>query len=235
METLSVACEACPVRNKAICAALSGPELSGLRQIRRHQFIPAGQTLVWEGDDAFVVASVTAGVLKLTKSLGDGKEQIVGLAFPADFVGRPFHDKTMSTVTALTDTEVCVFRREDFDNFAREHPELEHKLLERTLAELERAREWMTRLGRKTASEKVSSFVLDISERLSAETCHGSTVLDRFELPFGRQQVADILGLTIETVSRQMTSLKRQGLIGLSGRRTIQILNREGLAKAAES
>lgn len=234
MEQLSVACESCSVRNKAICAALDSAELFALRQIRRHQRIPAGQTLAWEGDDAFVVASVTSGVLKLTKSLGDGREQIVGLAFPADFVGRPFHSKTTNTVTALTDTDVCVFRREDFDNFAREHPQLEHKLLERTLAELDLARDWMTRLGRKSANERVSSFLIDISERLSADTCAGFTAKDEFELPFGRQQIADILGLTIETVSRQLTALKNSGLIELSGRRTVHILNRAALSETVE-
>jgi|TARA_R100000501_G_scaffold12618_1_gene23235 CRP/FNR family transcriptional regulator len=235
MEQVSVACATCAVRNQAICAALDSAELTALSRIRRHQHLSAGQTLAWEGDDAFVVASVTSGVLKLTKSLGDGREQIVGLAFPADFIGRPFHSKTTNTVTALTDTDICVFRRSDFENYASDHPQLERKLLERTLAELDRARDWMTRLGRKSASEKICSFLIDISERLSADTCIGATTADEFELPFGRQQVADILGLTIETVSRQLTALKRGGLIDLSGRRTIHILDRTPLVEAAET
>src|SRR3546814_13421672 len=76
----------------------------------------------------------------------------------SDFIGRPFGGKSGQGVTALTDAKVCVFSRRDFDAFAREHPKLEHKLLERTLGELDRTRRWMLLLGRKSAAEKMASF-----------------------------------------------------------------------------
>jgi CRP/FNR family transcriptional regulator len=112
---------------------------------------------------------------------------------------------------------------------------LEHKLLERTLAELDRTRSWMMLLGRKTAPEKIATFLLEMSERL-AET--GCTPLapgpaTRFTLPFSRQQVADVLGLTIETVSRQFTKLKNEGVIDLPARRDVEILNRSSLVALA--
>ena len=103
-----------------------------------------------------------------------------------------------------------------------------------TLAELERTRSWMLLLGRKSASEKVATFLIDMSERLVDAGCEGDdSARTRFELPFSRQQVADVLGLTIETVSRQFTRLKADGLIDLPSRREVVIIDREGLAAEA--
>ena len=129
------ACGDCPVRNHAICSALEDSELAILRRIGRVQDIPAGQTLMWEGDEASVVANVVEGVMKLSTSLGDGREQIVGVAYPADFIGRPFGERVPYTVTAITDVRVRSFQRAGFEKFAQEHPKLEHKTLERTLAD----------------------------------------------------------------------------------------------------
>ncbi len=128
-----------------------------------------------------------------------------------------------------------MFSRKDFDAFAREHPSLEHKLLQRTLAELDRTRRWMLLLGRKSAGEKVASFLLEMSERLVEPGCVDAPdqPLRRFALPFSRQQVADVLGLTIETVSRQFTRLKADGLIDLPSRREVVIIDRLGLAAEA--
>jgi CRP/FNR family transcriptional regulator, anaerobic regulatory protein len=227
-------CDTCLVRNRAICAVLDSDELQSLNRIGRTRSIAAGQALIWEGDDSLLVANVVEGVLKLSTGTGDGREQIVGIVYPADFIGRPFGARSQHTVTALTDARVCTFTRGDFDGFARQHPELEHKLLQRTLTELDRARHWMLLLGRKSATEKMATFLLEMSERLVDASCSTSDgPLDRFTLPFGRQQVADILGLTIETVSRQLTRLKADGYIDLPSRRDIVIVDRQSLADLA--
>lgn len=227
-------CDTCLVRNRAICSVLDSAELTVLNRIGRTRSIAAGQTLMWEGDDSLMVANVIDGVLKLSTGTGDGREQIVGIVYPADFIGRPFGMRSQQTVTALSDARVCTFTRGDFDAFARQHPELEHKLLERTLTELDRARHWMLLLGRKSAVEKLASFLLEMSERLVDHHCAKvGEPLERFTLPFGRQQIADILGLTIETVSRQLTKLRADGYIDLPSRRDIVIKNRGGLAGLA--
>jgi CRP/FNR family transcriptional regulator len=225
------ACDACAVRGRAICAALEAGELEALSAIGRRRSIAAGQSLIWEGDDSMLVANVIKGVLKLSTGTPDGRELIVGVVYPSDFIGRPFGATTRHTVTALTDARVCVFSRADFDGFAKSHPALEHKLLTRTLTELDRTRRWMLLLGRKGAQEKVATFLLDMSERLLDLGRDSAQVrpLDRFELPFSRQQVADILGLTIETVSRQLTALKREGVIELPSRRAVVIRDRAAL------
>ena len=204
----------------------------------RRRSVAAGEPLIWEDDDSLLVANVIEGVLKLTTSTADGREQIVGVAYPSDFIGRPFGQTSAASVVALTDARVCVFARNDFDRFAREHPELEHKLLERTLAELDRTRSWMMLLGRKSAPEKIATFLLDMSERLADNGCMHQPGSQNgpartFTLPFSRQQVADLLGLTIETVSRQFTKLKADGVVALPGRRDVEILDRAALEMLA--
>jgi len=219
------ACDTCVVRNRAICAALDQDEIEALNAIGRRRNLTPGEALMWEGEDSVLVANVIEGVLKLSTGTEDGREQIVGVVYPSDFIGRPFGSTTGHGVSALTDARVCVFSRKDFDAFAREHPALEHKLLQRTLGELDRTRRWMLLLGRKSASEKVASFLMETAERLSNATCEtqDNHTVTRFVLPFSRQQIADVLGLTIETVSRQFTKLKNEGIIDLPSRREVVI------------
>ena len=187
-------CEACAIRNRAICADLDEQEIGLLNGIGRRRQLTAGEQLMWEGDEAVLVANVIDGVLKLSSHAADGKEQILGLVYPSDFLGRPFGQTTPYGVEALTDASICVFERSDFDRFAREHPRLEHKLLERTLTELDRTRRWMVLLGRMNAEQKVASFLLEMADRLGLSATDGPV---RFTLPLSRQQIADVLGLTI--------------------------------------
>lgn len=225
-------CSTCIVRNRAICASLNSEELAILGKMGRRQRVKAGQTLLWEGDDAPVVANVLTGVLKLAVSTADGREQIVGIVFPADFIGRPFGKESPYSVTAMTDADVCIFNRNSFDAFAGVHLDLQQKLLRRTLDELDRARHWMMLLGRKSASEKVASFLLEISERLSGYSGQGEEH-EGFELPFGRQQIADILGLTIETTCRQLTRMRSDGVLDLPSRREVVINDRAAMEAMA--
>lgn len=228
------ACAACAIRNRAICADLDTTEINLLNGLGRRRRLKAGEQLLWEGDEAVLVANVIEGVLKLSSGTADGKEQILGIVYPSDFLGRPFGETTPYGVEALTDAYVCVFQRADFDRFAREHPRLEHKLLERTLAELDRTRRWMLLLGRMNAEQKVATFLLEMEERLSVGGCTGPvTQRESFTLPLSRQQIADVLGLTIETVSRQFTRFKADGLIDLPSRREVTILERAALEDRA--
>lgn len=228
-------CDLCVVRNRAICSALNPTELEALNAIGRRRTLAAGESLMWEGEESVLVANVIEGVLKLSTGTEDGREQIVGVVYPSDFIGRPFGTTSAHGVTALTDARVCVFSRRDFEAFAQSHPGLEHKLLERTLGELDRTRRWMLLLGRKSAAEKVASFLLEMSERLVDPGCQASFEQRerRMALPFSRQQIADVLGLTIETVSRQFTRLKAEGIIDLPSRREVVIRDPDALAAEA--
>ncbi len=228
-------CDTCLVRNRAICGVLERDVLEDLNRIGRRRKIRRGETVIWEGDDAPVVANVIEGVLKLTTTTGDGREQIVGVSFPSDFIGRPFGKSSANSATALADGELCIFTRANFDAFAKDHPELEHELLERTLTELDRAREWMLLLGRKSASERLATLLVEMARRIGRQSCSGpAQPASEIDLPLSRQQIADLLGLTVETVSRQLTKLREAGIIATPDRRTVEILDQIALEAAAD-
>jgi CRP/FNR family transcriptional regulator len=227
-------CTECSVREAAICQSLSPDELDALNRLGRQRTIERGQALLWQGDESVVVGNVIEGVLKLSASTADGRDQTLGIMFPSDFIGRPFGPTTDHSVVALTDARICTFPRSAFDEFARQHPTLEHKLLRRTLTELDRTRHWMLLLGRKSANERVAAFLLEMCMRLSPP-CKPDAEADttRFELPFGRKDIGDLLGLTIETVSRQITRLRDEGVIDTPNRRSIVVLDMEALEACA--
>lgn len=214
-------CTDCPIRYRAVCAHCEGEELVDLEEMKFYRTYEAGQPIVWEGDRMDFVGSVVTGVASLTQTLEDGRTQMVGLLLPSDFLGRPGRDQAAYNATAATKVVLCCFRRKPFDQMMRATPHLAHRLLEMTLDELDAAREWMLLLGRKTAREKIASFISIIARRQAAlhkRQPGGRMVLD---LPLTREAMADYLGLTIETVSRQITALKRDGVIELEGKRGV--------------
>jgi CRP/FNR family transcriptional regulator, anaerobic regulatory protein len=225
-------CAQCSVRETAICRSLSPCQLDALNCLGQHRLIERGHTVMWEGDPSLLVGNIIEGVLKLSASTADGRDQTLGIMFPADFIGRPFGVTSSHSITALTDAKICTFTRTEFDHFARDHHALEHALLARTLDELDRTRQWMVLLARKSAGERVAAFLLDMAARLARHAPDGKPV--RFELPFGRQDMADLLGLTIETVSRQMTRLRDAGVIATPSRRAVVILDKAALEACAE-
>lgn len=228
------ACSTCSVRERAICQSLSEGELHDLNRIGRTQMLKRGQTLLWQGDESLSVGNVIEGVLKLSAATMNGRDQTLGIMFASDFIGRPFGSTSTHSVVALTDAKVCTFPRGAFDDFARGHPDLEHRLLQRTLNELDNARQWMVLLGRKGANERVAAFLLEMVKRLGCCETDGDDEPIRFELPFGRQDIADLLGLTIETVSRQITRLREQGIIDCPNRRSVVVLDRAALEDCAD-
>lgn len=229
-------CGNCSVREAAICRSLSPCELEELKSLGCERVIEQGHTVMWEGDESVMVGNIIEGVFKLTASTADGEEQTLGIMFPSDFIGRPFGATSSHSVTALTDARICTFPRAAFDHFARDHADLEHSLLSRSLTELDRARQWMVILARKSARARVATFLLEMAERLAPDA--GGAYGDkpaRFELPFGRQDMADMLGLTIETVSRQLTRLRSEGVIETPNRRSLAVLDRRALEAFAKA
>ena len=229
-------CADCAVRDTALCASLNDEELAQLNRIGRRVRLAKGETLQFAGDDSLVFANVVDGVLKLSTSTADGREQIVGLLYPADFLGRLFAVRVDYDCTALTDADLCIFPRKGFERALSDFHKLERSLLERTMVELDRTREWMLLLGRKSAEEKVASFLINITERLKPEGCAGrGDGVQTYVLPLTRGQIADVLGLTIETVSRQLTRLKTAGIIALPSTREVTILKSRQLEAMTEA
>ncbi len=218
-------CAACAGRQTAVCASFADHELMALHAIGRRRILSAGQVLIWAGDPSSVCASLVSGVLKVVREEPDGRAQIVALLFPGDFVGELFVEHASETVVALADANLCLYPRGALERVLARQPAAGRLLLRRALATLAETRLWMLTLGRRHAPEKVAAFLLDMDRRLGSR--------DTFELPMRRAAIGEVLGLTIETVSRQMSALTGAGLIALPGGRHVRLLDRAGLARIA--
>lgn len=233
---LNATCRGCAVRDRALCASLTDAELEPLAGLGVQRRLGRGDTLVREGDPPMVCANVQSGVMKIAQVTPGGSEAIVGLLYPGDMVGRPFAGITDHDVVALSDVQLCVFPRAAFERALTDHGRMERMLLERTLSELDRARRRLLRMGRASALARVAGFIDDMARRFAPAA--GDPGQDArqpgFDLPLSRGEMADLLGLTIETVSRQMTRLKTAGIIGLPGGRAVLVHDPVALADAAE-
>lgn len=225
-------CGGCPIRHRAVCARCDADELLMLERMKSYRTYAAGQPIVWSGDAMDFVGSVVTGVATLTHTMEDGRRQMIGLLLPSDFVGRPGRPRARYDVTAVTDVVMCCFRMKPFEDLLRTTPHVAQQVLDMTLDELDAAREWLLLLGRKTAREKIASLLLIIARRedLREPKDGGTRTID---LPLTRVQMADYLALTLETVSRQMSALRRDGLIALDGTRRVVIRDVAALADAA--
>jgi len=169
------------------------------------------------------VGSIVSGIASLTQTMEDGRTQMVGLLLPSDFVGRPGRDGAAYDVVATTNLVMCCFRKKPFEKMMCETSHLAQRLLQMTLDELDAAREWMLVLGRKTAREKIASLLSIIARRDASLTPKGLIGPVVFDLPLTREAMADYLGLTLETVSRQISALKKDGVIELEGKRHVTV------------
>lgn len=213
-------CASCEARHRGICGALTAEQLTLLAKASSKRRAEEGSELIGDAETIESYANVLSGVVKLTKMLSDGRQQIVGLQFAPDFVGRPFRAESTLTAEAATEVELCSFPRTAVERMMAEQPDLEHRLLKQTLKELDEARDWMLTLGRKTAAEKVASFLLMIARNIDPAAKAGQRAVT-FDLPLSRAEIADFLGLTIETVSRQFTRLRTEGVIRIEHSRHI--------------
>ncbi len=213
-------CASCEARHRGICGALNADQLVALAKSSSKHRADIGKELIGEAESIDHYSNVMSGVVKLTKTLPDGRQQIVGLQFAPDFLGRPFKAESAVRAEAATQVELCSFPRGALERMMAEQPGLEHRLLDQTLKELDQARDWMVTLGRKTAGEKVASFLLMIARNIdpTAGTDRRSAA---FELPLSRAEAADFLGLTIETVSRQLTRLRGDKVIRIENNRRV--------------
>ncbi|MDO5705160.1 MAG: Crp/Fnr family transcriptional regulator [Paracoccus sp. (in: a-proteobacteria)] len=216
-------CADCPIRYRAVCARCETDELDTLEAVKFYRRFEAGQVILWAGDRMDFVASVVSGVAGLTQTLDDGRTQMVGMLLPSDFLGRPGRAMAQYTVTAATDVTLCCFRRRPFEEIMASTPRIAQRLLEMTLDELDAAREWMLLLGRKTAREKIASFLAIVARREAALRKAQPGGRMEMILPLTREAMADYLGLTLETVSRQVSALKRDHVISLNGKRGITV------------
>ncbi len=203
------ACADCAVRSLSICAALDRTELRELDHLGRHVHFRPRETVFAQGELTESFYNLREGVMRLYKLLPDGRRQIVGFALPGDFLGMATSARHGISADAVGPVAVCRFSRSSFARFIEDKPHLLRRVNELLVRELSQAQDHTVLLGRRLAEEKVASFLIGWRDRLARL----GEATNRVPLPMGRQDVADFLGLTIETVSRTFTKLERDGLI----------------------
>jgi len=220
-------CLVCEVRRLGMCAAVGTDLVPRLNAMAVGRRTAAGRMLFEEGDPADDVFTITAGMVKLYKLMSDGRRQIVGFLVPGDFLGLAFGRTYVYSAEAVVATTTCRFGRGQFLALLDACPTLEKEILARTATELAAAQEQMLLLGRKTARERVASFVLALARR--RKIGQGQP----FELLMSRADIADYLGLTVETVSRTLGLLGKDQLIQLVDAHAVLIRHPAALEQVA--
>ncbi|MFP3943539.1 MAG: helix-turn-helix domain-containing protein [Alphaproteobacteria bacterium] len=223
-----VRCHHCVVRSDGFCGAVSCRQLSHLDRISHSQTFARQQSLFYEGDPATAVFNVAEGVVRLTKLLADGRRAVVGFVYPGSFLGLSATATHGYSAEAVTAVGTCRFARARLEAACAEMPELQHRLREMTSRELMAARNRMLTLGRKSLRERMATFLLELAEQ---DRGGDPEVLS---MPMSRSDVADYLGLTIETVSRCLTGMTRDSLIELPDKRSVRVHNWVALRRLAD-
>jgi CRP/FNR family transcriptional regulator len=223
-------CAECSVRDISVCSSLSAAELGEFEHLGRRVHFASGEAVFSEEEISTSLCNVIKGVLRLYKLLPDGRRQIVGFALPGDFLGMSATDRHSFSADAICNVTVCQFAKAPFARFIENKPHLLRRMNELAVRELSQARDHMVLLGRRSAEEKVAAFLLGWRGRV-ASIDRPSTIV---RLPMSRQDIADFLGLTIETVSRTLTRLERIGVIEIiqGGINLLDAARAEALAAA---
>ena len=223
-------CKACPVRHLSVCGGLAPHELPQLSALLTQFDAAPGEDLIYEGDAADSAYIVTEGVVKLYKLLPDGRCQVTGFLFPGHFLALSHGDVYACSAQAVTMAKLCRFKKTAFDRFLEDHPHVAKRLLDMSRDDLASQQEQLLLLGRKTAKERIASFLLhmvrDARRRGEDERL--------IYLPMSRSDTGDFLGLTTETVSRCFTQLRKSGFIALRAGGWVDILDPDGLQELAE-
>lgn len=176
-----------------------------------------------QDEDADLVHMVVSGAVRTTRLLSDGRRQVGCFYYPGDLVGLETHAVHRFSAEAICPSTVLVVRRSALRS-ALDEGHLERAIWEAARRELERTQEHLLVLGRKTACEKVASFLMALAQREPAE---------RVQMPMSRQDMADYLGLTIETVSRMLTQLQGASVVEFDGSRKFKVKRWEALEEMA--
>lgn len=223
-------CAHCDARPHSVCNAIPDHDMGRLAAAAVLGHAAPGTCFIEEGEPANAFFNITAGTAKLFKLLPDGRRQITGFVGVGHFLGLAVSDTYAFSAEAIEPVRYCRFSRPRLRSLLDDFPALEQRLLQVASNELVAAQEQMLLLGRKTARERLASFLMTQSRQGVA--CQQSR--PRFALPMTRGDIADYLGLTIETVSRTLTKLRGEGMIEIPSSTEIVIRDRDGLECLAE-
>jgi len=214
--------------SQAVPFHIAAAKVSTLKDLFKGQpaesFNP-GEALFWEGDKAGPIFEILEGVVRVYRILPDGRRAILGFVYPGDVLGVSIQDRYLLTAEAVNKIKVRRFARERFFASIHDSPSLQPQLFAMLCDEMSSAQDQMLLLGRQTAEERVVCFLLAVQRK----SARGAEI----ELPMSRQDMADYLGLTMETVSRMMTSLARRGLVAPGSRHTVTLRKLAALKEIA--
>jgi len=219
-------CAICKIRSYSFCRCLHDDQLKIFSGISTEKEFKDKETVFLQQEDSKHLYNITKGNIKIYKLLSDGRIQIIGFLYPGDFFGSYKKGKYNYSAEAIGDVRLCVFKQEMLDNYLEKNMNLAKELLHMTSHELTLAQDRIGVLGKMKANERVAKFILNISEQRARIGWQNNPV----SLPMIRQDIADYLGLTLETVSREITRFKTSNLIKVMNAKQIFIVDKEKLA-----
>ena len=222
-------CDGCLARPLAICASIPAAETHALEAAAGEVLLPVGATLASEGDPRREVYTVTRGMLRRVRLLPDGRRLVAGFLMAGDFIGFSGAPHYRHTLEAVTDCVLCVFPMQSMRSLCQRYPELESGMLAQACSELDATRGSLMLLARLGPGERLAGFLVELGERQQARGGPAHHV----DLPMTRADIADHLGLTIETVSRSFTKLRQSGAIAFEDPRRIDLVDVAALRQAA--
>jgi len=219
---MNLVCETCPVRDSAACSVLDDGERDALAAAGRTRVLKRGEMLFAAGDEDAACATLVSGALKVSAVDAEGNEQILALVHPAGFVGEMFAPFVHHDVIALTDSRLCTFAKRDFERAIEDFPALARALLRRSQEDLHATRSLLELTAHASAEARLAALIHDFAQAASQSPCHPAAT---FELPLTRGEIANMLGLTIETVSRKLGEFEAAGAIKRIGKRGIELVD----------
>ena len=215
-------CAVCKIRTYSFCRCLPEEKLKIFSEISKEKEFKDKETIFLQQEDSKNLYNITKGNVKIYRLLSDGRIQIIGFLYPGDFFGSYKKGKYNYSSEAIGEVRSCVFKQEYLDNYLEKNMRLAKELLHMTSHELTLAQDRMGVLGKMKANERVAKFILNISEQRARIGWQSNPV----SLPMTRQDIADYLGLTLETVSREITRFKTSNLIKLMNTKQIFIVDK---------
>ena len=226
-------CFHCPARMSDLCAGVPDNELKLLAAISTHIHLVPGETLILDGDASDQVYNVVSGTLMMTRLGSDGRRQILAFLLPGSFIGFSSDQLYRFNVEAVSGSELCRFERKKLEPLFVAYPEMERRFRRMAARTIEDSLDLVFTLGRRNATERMSAFLLHLRDMQRAEMETKPPAGFAWQIPMTRSDIADYLGLTIETVSRVLSRLKAKKIVRLPTLHSFEIANEAKLIEAA--
>ena len=202
-------CNICKIRSYSFCRCLNDDQLEVFSKVSFEKKYTNKENIFFQNDPSTHLFNITEGNVKIYQLLDDGRIQIIGFLYPGDFFGTYRNNKYNYSAEAIGNLLTCVFDQKVLDKYMDKNPVLAKELINQTSYELTLAQDRMTVMGRLNAVEKIANFLINISNQRKRIGWPSNPI----SLPMTRQDIADYLGLTIETVSRELSKLKSSNII----------------------